>query len=72
MPINTTDWGELENLITDTLADSLDADWTCRTGAQYVVEALKLREQEARNNRVCGVCGAIGQADHAGFCSESW
>lgn len=27
---------------------------------------------EARAKRVCGVCQAVGDADHAGHCSESW
>lgn len=31
---------DLEDFIADALQDSMDVDWTCRTGAAYVVEAL--------------------------------
>jgi hypothetical protein len=66
------DWDELEDLIAEAIDDSLDMDWTGRVGARAVVDMLKQREADRRAKRVCGVCQAVGDADHAGHCSESW
>lgn len=32
---------DLEDIIADALQDSLDVDWTCRTGAKHIIEALR-------------------------------
>jgi hypothetical protein len=67
-----TDWDDLEDEIAEVIDDSLDMDWTGRIGAKAVVRFLKERDEAARESRVCGVCGAIGSADHGSGCSESW
>lgn len=67
-----TDWDALEDGIADVINDSLDIDWTGRVGARAVVQFLKDRDAAVRESRICHVCQAVGSADHAAKCSESW
>jgi hypothetical protein len=67
-----TDWEGIEDEIADAIQDSMDIDWTSRIGARAVVRFMKERDEAARERKVCGICGAVGSADHGSGCSESW
>lgn len=61
-----------EDWLADVIDDSLDMDWTGRVGARAIVSRLREAQEEQRARRVCSICGAVGDADHKGYCSESW
>lgn len=45
--------------------------WTDEEG-NLVTQPVPPTEFYAQPERKCFVCGAVGDADHLGFCSESW
>ena len=73
---NMTD-EELEDFIADAINDSFDMDWTGAIGARAILKAfakegLVVLPAIRPSTHPCGVCGAIGDQDHSGHCSQSW
>lgn len=56
----------------DRMARKNDCTVSSQLAVLVEVGLEQLEAEAAAATRICGVCGARGEADHLGYCSQSW